>query len=308
MPSLWRTLVHKRSKESKMPKLTSEIIGEREKFLLYGAPKRGKTFCALTAPGPIFFLAIGGPNEAKTYYSEDFQKKHGKKDIYIESALEDVDKHGRCKTPKGFDHACNLLDEVLEKDDQGKLDTETGGFETLIVDNATVLEEFQMNKVIYISDLTRSGDTSGDSTQAKLKKHGILKPADSDWGGAQSLMQNWYSWLFKLDKHIVFIAHEYYLTVPNRATQSQDIIGIQPLFVGKQRGRIANAFDNVWHFTFDHALYQARTVPTEKPVEIIAGTRLGGVISNDYANPDLSNTIAKFKAHAEKIEKGEKTK
>jgi len=94
--------------------LTSSIIGEREKFLLYGAPKRGKTFCALTAPGPIYFLAIGGPNEAKTYFSKQFQEKHGKKEILIDAALENVDKHGRCKTPVGFDHACNLLDETLE--------------------------------------------------------------------------------------------------------------------------------------------------------------------------------------------------
>ena len=289
-----------------MPKLTSEIIGRREKFLLYGAPKRGKTFCALTAPDPIFFLAIGGPNEAKTYYSKQFQEKHGQKDIYIESAIEDVDKHGRCKTPKGFDHACNLLDEVLELDDQGKLDTKTGGFETLIVDNATVLAEFQMNKSIYISDLTRSDSATGASTQQKVKEHGVLKPSDADWGAAQSLMQNWYSWLFKIDKHIVFIAHEYYVTRANRATQSVDTVGIQPLFIGKQRSRIANAFDNVWHFTFDHAHYQARTIPTEKPVEIIAGTRLGGIISNDYQNPDLTKTIAKFKKHAEEIERGEK--
>jgi len=290
-----------------MPKpLTSEIIGEREKFLLYGAPKRGKTFCALTAPAPIYFLAIGGPNEAKTYFSKQFQEKHGKKEILIDSALEDVDKHGRCKTPIGFDHACDLLDKTLELDDKGELETSTGGFETLIVDNATVLEEFQMNKVIHIADITRSGDATGQSTQAKLKEHGVLKPSDSDWGGAQSLMQNWYSWLFKLDKHIVFIAHEYYVTRANRATQSVDTIGIQPLFVGKQRGRIANAFDNVWHFTTLGPQYQARTIPKDQPVDIIAGTRLGGIIPNDYPNPDLSKTIQKFKAHAEMIEKGEK--
>jgi hypothetical protein len=287
-------------------KLTSKIIGEREKFLFYGAPKRGKTFSALTAPGPIYFLAIGGPNEAKTYFSKEFQTKHGKKEIVIDSAIEDVDKHGRCKTPIGFDHACNLLDEAMELDDKGEMDTSTGGFETLIVDNATVLEEFQMNKAIYVSNLTRSDSAKGDSTQERLKKHGMLKPSDSDWGAAQSLMQNWYSWLFKIDKHIVFIAHEYYVTRANRATQTVDTVGIQPLFVGKQRGRIANAFDNVWHFYKQGQLYVARTVPQDTPVDIIAGTRLGGVLSPDYENPDLTKAIEKFKAHARKIEQEEK--
>ncbi|MEE8113066.1 MAG: AAA family ATPase [Nitrososphaerales archaeon] len=286
--------------------LTSEIIGGREKFLLYGAPKRGKTFTALTAPGPIYFLAIGGPNEAKTYFSKQFQEKHGKKDIIIQSALENVDKHGRCKTPAGFDHACNLLDRALELDDKGALPTETGGFETIVIDNATVLQEFQMNKTIYISNLTRSNSATGASTIDKVKQHGVLKPSDSDWGGAQSLMQNWYSWLFKLDKNIVFIAHEYEVTKADRATQTINLIGVQPLFVGKQRIRIANAFDNVWHFTYDHANYQARTVPQEVPTDIIAGTRVGGVIDKEWINPDLSVAIDKFKKHAESIERGEK--
>jgi len=285
--------------------LTSAIIGETEKFLLYGPPKRGKTFCALTAPEPILFLSIGATNEAKTYFSKQFQKKHGKKDIIITAAKENVDKHGRCKTPIGFDHACNLLDAALELDDRGKMKTETGGFNSLIVDNATVLEEFQMNKAIYISDLNRGEDTKGKSTQTKLEEQGILKPSDSDWGAAQSLMRNWYSWLFKIDKHIVFVAHEYEVTRANRATQSVDVVGIRPLFVGKQRTIIANAFDNVWHFYKQGPMYIARTEPEDKPVDIIAGTRIGGILSPDYQNPNLTKAIQKFKAHAEEIEKGE---
>ena len=53
-------------------------------------------------------------------------------------------------------------------------------------------------------------------------------------------------------------------------------------------------------------MYVARTVPEDKPVDIIAGTRLGGIVSPDYQNPDLTKTIAKFKKHAEEIERGEK--
>jgi len=286
--------------------LTSAIIGNREKWLLYSPPKRGKTYCALTAPDPLLFLAIGGNNEAKTYFSKQFQEKHGKKDIVIQAAIEEVDSKGRCINPVGFDHACNLLDAALELDDRGKMETKTGGFDTLIVDNATVLEEYQMNKVIYISDLNRSVNAKGDSTYEKFKESGILKPSDTDWGAAQSLMQNWYSWLFKLDKNIIFVAHEYEVTRADRATQTTNVVGIQPLFVGKQRTRIANAFDNVWHCYKQGQMYYARTVPVDKPIDIIAGTRLGGIVPNDYQNPDLSKTIAKFKAHAESIERGEK--
>jgi len=290
-----------------MPRLTSEIIGQWEKWLLYGAPKKGgKTFCSLTAPEPILFHAIGGPNEAKTYFSKDFQDKHGKKEIVIEVAIEDLDKRGRCKNPAGFDHACNLLDDALELDDKGKMETSTGGFETLVIDNATVLSEFQMNKVIHIANQFRSTQATGLSTYDKLMQEGILVPHDSDWGGAQSLMRDYISWLFKLDKHVVVIAHEYELTKANRATQGSDLIGVKPLFIGQQRDRIANMFDNVWRCTKQGQMYLARTTPIDKPFDIIAGTRLGGIIPNDYPNPDLTKTIEKFKKHAEMIEKGEK--
>ena len=289
-----------------MPKLTSEIIGQWEKWLLYGPPKRGKTFCALTAPEPIFFLAIGGPNEAKTYFSKQFQDKHGKKDIYIEWAKERLDKRGRCKEPAGFDRVCDLLDDALEKDNKGELDTETGGFETLIVDNATILQEYMMNKVIHIADTNRNPDAKGASTHETFLKHGILKPFDADWGGAQGLMRDWYSWLFTLEKHIVFIAHEKHITRANRKTQSSDLIAIKPQFVGQQRDIVANKFDNVWHFSKQGQHYQALTVPKDKPHDIIAGTRLGGIVPNEYPNPDLTKTIEKFKAHAEMIERGEK--
>jgi len=288
-----------------MPKLTSEIIGRREKFLLYGPPKRGKTFCALTAPEPIFFLAIGGPNEAKTYFSADFQQRHGTKEIWIETAVEKVGKMGRYKHPEGFDNASIILDKFLELDDQGKMETSTGGFETLIVDNATILQEYMMNKVIYIADTNRNPDAKGASTHQTFMEHGILKPHDADWGAAQGLMRDWYSWLFAIDKHIVFVAHEKEITHANRATQSSDLIAIKPLFVGQQRNIVANRFDNVWHFYKQGPMYVARTVPEDKPIDIIAGTRLGGIVSPDYQNPDLTKTIAKFKKHAEEIERGE---
>jgi len=285
-------------------KLTSKIIGQREKFLLYGAPKKGgKTFTALTAPEPILFHAIGGPNEAKTYFSKDFQNKHGPKDIIIDVVVEDLDKKGRCKNPIGFDNACNLLDEALEADDKGELPTETGGFETLVIDNGTVLSEFQMNKVIHIANSFRNAQAKGMSTYDKLMQEGILVPHDSDWGGAQSLMRDYVSWLFKLDKHVVFIAHEYEQTKANRATQSSDLIGIKPLFIGQQRDRIANMFDNVWRCTKQGQMYIARTIPADKPIDIIAGTRLGGIVDNDYIDPNITKTIEKFKKHAESIEK-----
>lgn len=281
--------------------ISPEIIGEREKFLIYGAPKRGKTFLALTSPEPIYMLCVGGDNEVKTYFGEDFQKKHGKKDLSIDAVKENVDKMGRVKEPSGFDDVCRALDDALELDAKEEFPSQTGTFETLIIDNATVMQEFQMNKTIHIANTARDPDKTGYSTWEAYTKHGILTPFDSDWGGAQSLMQDWVSWMFNLDKNIIFIAHEYEVTRTSRATQVQEIVGIRPLFVGKQRTRIANAFDNVWRMTKNAQKYEARTTPGGEIADLIAGTRLGGIVPNDYQDPNISKTIKKFKEQAIKV-------
>ena len=276
--------------------LTAEIMEDNEKVLLYGHPGTGKTHAALTAPDPIYFLAIGAPNEAKTYFSKKFQEKHGKKEIFIDVALEPRDRMGRFKAAVGFDHACTLLDTALELDDKGKME-----FPTIIVDNATVVEEFQMNKVIEISGASRDPEAKGKSTYDKFMDEGILIPADHDWGGAQSLMAKFTSWIFSLEKNVIFIAHEHETTVSNRRTQSSDLIAVKPLFIGKQRSRIANMFDNVWRMSKQGQNYYARTVPQDKPFTIIAKTRIGGVIPEEYANPNLSEAIKKIQAQARKV-------
>jgi hypothetical protein len=278
--------------------ISPSIIGEREKFLIYGEPGTGKTFDALTAPAPIFFLAVGGSNEAKTYYSKQFQKKHGKKEIFISVAEESTDASGKFDQAQGFDNACRLMDEALEEDDKG-----TTQFATIVIDNATVLEEYQMNKVIEVSHsgVASKGRDTSQTTYQKYQDSGILTPFDSDWGAAQSLMAKYLSWLFRLDKHIVLVAHEYQDTTTNRATQSREITGIKPLFVGNQRGRVANMFDNVWRKTKSGQLYVARTEPLDRPFPVIAKTRIGGIIPADYSNVDLTDVIDQFQEHAKNV-------
>lgn len=271
--------------------ISPAIIGQREKFLLYGPPKMGKTFCALTLPGPILFLAIGGNNEAKTFYSKDFQEKHPGVKVTVVEIKEDVGRKGIVKEPKGFDRACLALDIALEKNLKGELD-----FNAIIVDNATILSEYQMHKVLKISHTSSSGETAYD----KYTKQGILTPFDSDWGAAQSLMKKFITWLFEIDKHIALVAHEYHDMVTNRATQSREVVGIKPSFVGRDRDIVANKFDNVWHFRRQGQHYVARTTPESSP-DVIAGTRVGGLIKENYSNPNLTEAINVLAAHAQKV-------
>lgn len=264
--------------------LTPDLVGTREKFLIYGEPGTGKTRAALTAPGPIYFLAIGGPNEVKTYFSPSFRQAFPDKKVYLDVAEESIDERGQFDEAVGFDRACDLLDDALEADRKGDLN-----FETIVIDNATILSEFQMNKVFEISQIDAKDKTK--TALRKLRDHGIYTPADYDWGGAQSLMGKFVSWLFKLDKHIVFVAHEHQDTTTDRASHTQIIQSVKPLFIGKQRNQIANLFDNVWRMTMNGQFFEARTVATDRPFSVIAKTRVGGVLDRDFRDVDLEWAI-----------------
>lgn len=277
--------------------INTSIIGQREKFLLYGDPGMGKTFCALTAPGPIYFLSVGAHNEAKTYYANQFQEKYRKrlpeKDLFLDVVVEDfrgMTGYGK-DTAVGFDRAKECIEKAFEADDKGEIH-----FETIVIDNATVLTEYQVNKAIAM----QSGK---GETLSKLQKDDILTVADFEWKDVQNMMGKFLSELFAVDKHVVFVAHEWEQTVTNRATQTADVIAIKPLFIGKQRDRVANTFDNVWRFTQEAKSFVARTTPRSQSPSIVAKTRVGGVIDPDYMNPDLTEVIERFKKHAEKMSK-----
>ena len=275
--------------------ISSDIVGDAEKFLLYGDPGMGKTFAALTLPEPILFIAVGASNEAKTYYSKQYQKKHGKKEIHIGVAEESTDqKGGFYGDPIGFDNACTILDMALEQEEAG-----TFAFNSIVIDNATILSEFQMNKVLSISYID-ANDKSG-TAYLKLREHGIRTPYDSDWGGAMSLMNEFVTWLFQLNKHVALVAHEHKDQIADRKSHSQVIKGVKPLFVGKQRTIIANRFDNVWRFTRNAQFYEARTTPLNSPYDVIAKTRIGGVIEEDYRDVDLSFSIKELQKAAEEV-------
>jgi len=278
--------------------ISPKIIEEREKFLLYGEPGMGKTFAALTLPPPILFIAVGGANEAKTYYSKHFQQKYGEKEIFLAVASESLGPMGRVETPEGFDNVCILLDEALDADAQGLQQ-----FESIIIDNATVLSEYAMYKAVYIDYRGKKPGKQDEATYSKYMNEGLLFPFDSDWGGTQSLMSKFVSWLFRIDKNIALVAHEYKETAANRAKQRSDVIGLKPQFIGKERDRVANMFDNVWNFSRNGQQYVARTEPLGQDPRIIAKTRIGGIVPRNYPDPNLSDVISQFQQYANGIQK-----
>lgn len=269
------------------------IFDDNEKVILYGPFGVGKTFCALTAPGPIWFLGIGGKNELKTMYSDDFKEKHGEKEVHITWVTEDRQSHGQMTdNPNGFDRVCDAIDGFLEWNEEAGL-----GVRTIIVDNATWLEHYMLNKAIAAEYHIGSSDVS-KSVLKREREYGIRKPHDSTWGGAQSLMDNIVRWLFELPFNIVFVAHEYRTYTQIQGSRERRLVSIEPLFVGKQRTEIPNLFDNVW--------YQKKSGGGRNPTFntqtsgdniIAAKTRVGGPLQFEERDLDLTKAFEKLSHH-----------
>ena len=283
--------------------ISPDIIGGNEKFLLYGDPGVGKTHCALTAPPPIYFVSVSGPDEVQTYYSKYFQEKYGErlpeKDLLVDYTKTSFS-WGLGEGTQ-FDQVKQMIETTMEMEEKGEIPVSS----TIVIDNMTTLTEQQVSKAIVLSDQVSQSEKA--STREKYEATGVLQVADFEWKDVMNMMAKFLSELFTLDKNIVIVAHEWEQTVTNRKTKQSDVIAIKPLFIGKQRDLIANLFSNVWRiYPVGAVSSAARTVSQEQNPNIIAKTRVGGVVSRDYMDPDLSSAIGKFKKHAEEMSKKSK--
>lgn len=272
------------------------ILSQYERILLYGHGGTGKTFTAATAPEPLWFLTPGGPGEIKTAFSPRFINKHGRREYFITSVREDREKGQMSDNPSGFDRCCLAVDGFLEWNDK-----EAMGVKTIVVDNATVLEEYMLNKAI-MAEYVLAGSKE-KTTLKRERDFGIRKPHDSTWGGAQSLMDQFISWITELPFHIVLIAHvrEEWEQLPE--SRKRVLKGVLPQFVGQQRTSIPNKFDNVWYAQVSGGgRSQTWGIQTERDEVRMAKTRVGGLLNPDYErDPNLTDIIEEFSKYARSL-------
>jgi hypothetical protein len=274
-----------------------EILGQHETILLYGEGGTGKTFTAATAPEPQWWLTPGRKREIKTALSKRFIEKHGRREMFITSVVEDRKGGQMTDNPTGYDQCCLALDGFLEWDYKEGI-----GVKTIIVDNATIIEEYMMNKAIMAEYVMAS--SKNKTVLTAEREFGIRKPHDSTWGGAQSFMDRWVNWLIELPYHVVFIAHTYNSWEQIEHTRTRRLVGVKPLFVGQQRTNIPNKFDNVW---FARVMGGGRSqtwgIQPERDEIILAKTRVGGILDPSYEqDPNLSEIIEQFSQYAKEQE------
>ena len=277
-----------------MPKLlTPDEANSHEKFLLYGEPKTGKTFAALTAPDPIYAISVGNIDELTTAFGKDFKDKYPSKIIYHDVAEESFGVRGNFDAAVGFDAVCDLLDTALAMDADPE---DPFTFSTLVIDNATVLNNFAMFKSMEIN--YDDANMKSNTALHRLREANIVIPGDNDYMSQMSLMMQFVQWLFRLNKHVVLIAHEWKEEHTDRKTKTKTINAVKPLFTGKHRTDVPGLFSNVWRFQRQGQFFEALTMPKEKPYDIIAGTRIGGVLRSPYRDVNLTEAIAALQKEA----------
>lgn len=279
--------------------ISPAIMGRKDRFLLYGDGGTGKTHLALTAPPPIYYVCTGGENELDTFYSKHFQeaykRNHGhylqEKDLQYDFV--DLPFSWKNDDASGFD-------QIKKKIEEAVVASMGGGFQfnSIVFDNASTLTDLQIEKAIKLSAL--SSNAPDKTTQKKYDETGILQVADFEWKDVMNMMEKFLSEAFVLDKVFVVIAHEWEQIVTDRATKVQSTTKIKPAFIGKQRDDIPNMFSNVWRmYNYADNKTAARTIGKDSNPVTIAKTRVGGILPNDWPDPDIQVAIEKFRVHAQ---------
>lgn len=287
--------------------INKSVAEDKRTFLLYGDPGTGKTHCALTAPTPIYYICTGSKEELQTFYSERFREKYKKRHGHYlaeEDVLFDyVDLMFSWKNEDatGFDQVKKMIDIALKMEKDGEIK-----FNSIVVDNISTLTELQIEKAIRLASMSKPADAKGKSSEEKYKDDGVLQVADYEWKDVMNMMQKFLSELFNVDKTFIILAHEWEQVVTDRTTKVQSTTKVKPLFIGKQRDQIANLFSNVWRIYVSGNLSVARTVGKDANPEIIAKTRIGGVISDDWMDPDIQVALEKFRVHMANIKSTQK--
>jgi hypothetical protein len=202
------------------------------KALAFGRFKVGKTFGAATFPRPNFMDFDRG---IATLLNPDFIKKHGyKPDVIFEQFWEkNVDKAGVVRGHNAFDDASRYFDKWMGP---GLRDQ----FDTWVIDSATSLSQFAMNKGIIL--LGGPSLAIASKTHAQAVNTGVVYPKQQDYGVERNMVQQFIRMILNTDKNVLILCHEKELTDDNG-----NLKATVPLLTGKSVEEIPIMFDEVWN-------------------------------------------------------------
>lgn len=261
--------------------------------LIYGPSRAGKTnFCG-TAGSRSAIINIGAG--LSTITSPGFIKRYGKITPLKVDILERLNEEGIVEAAKAFDLACDAIDYLLKH--------RRNDFDNLIVDDATALRKFSLNKALEINSKLKKSSTLSD---AKSKFDGALIPQVQDFGTEMNLTEQFIDTYCKICKdagvNFIVTAHER-LTFGKAPAigQPAPIIKIRPGFTGQTfPDQVTGMFDWVLYAQAvggdGNTKYRVKTTGNEI---LVAGVRDDGVFKPTEDDPNFLKML-----HRVRVAKG----
>jgi len=265
----------------KFKRLSQYNPGESWIHMVYGPSKTGKTFYAGTAGPRTLFVNIGEGLE--TLMAPSFTRLYpDAKNMIVVDVREITDK------AMAFDKVTDAIDHALKHF--------PNKFDTVVLDEATALRKFAMNKAMELNTAARSNTIRGKRTEE------FVVPEIGDYGREMQIIE-WflgtYIPLFKEHgKHFLMLAHERQtFGKPPRVGDEPVLKRVLPGFTGKTfPDQIPAFFDDVFHSEAvgagTNTVYRLRTAGSE--IEI-GGARHGGIFSVTETNPSFLKMLDKIK-------------
>lgn len=271
-----------------MPYIREWKPSDPVQVLVYGAAKVGKTEGALTFPRPVVMDFDEGVATAR---NAGFIQRHGyRPDIFYENFAESKLSKGIATQHNAFDDACRFFDEWMKP--KGKWKTYDVGrdqFFTWVIDSATTLSEFAMNKAAFVL-----GTMKLSHTHENAVKHGLLVPRMQDYGSERSLVEQFIDMVKDSGKNVVVICHEKEII----NADSGAVTAIVPLLTGKSAESVPLKFDEVYNLRLKRqGTEMKRYLQTEPDGLRKCGSRYGVPNETDWTWEALNGFLTKI--HAE---------
>lgn len=261
--------------------------------LIYGGSGTGKSFFAGTAGSRTLFINIG--DGIKTLKSPLFREKIGADPIVV-NITEKMSARGMVDTATAFDMVGDSIDYALNH--------MSDRFDTIVIDDATALRKFAMNKGLEINQKLGKSESLN-----KGKNFDIVIKAVQDYGIEMDLIEQFiaaYAIIARnANKNLIMTAHQRVTLEKQRDSRGNPMIGATPVLSKVSPGFTGQTFpDNVpqyfdWVFHSETVaggsqgiIFRMRTQPDDV---YTAKCRDGGVFSTVEPNPNFLAMLQKVK-------------
>lgn len=265
----------------KFKQLKDRTPGESWILMVYGPSKSGKTYFAGTAGARTLFINIGDGLE--TLMAPAFTTKYpDAKNMIVVDIRETA-----ANSAQAFDQVAEAIDHALKHFPEK--------FDTIVLDEATALRKFALNRAMELNTAQRTQSNRGNRLDDYVK-------ADVGDFGVEMDMIEWflgtYVPIFKsMNKHFLMLAHERQIyRKPAKIGDDPVLARVLPGFTGKTfPDKVPAYFDDVWHSEAvggdENIVYRMRTAGSELE---LGGARHGGIFNVVEKNPNYLEMLKRI--------------